>query len=155
MTAALHPTVKDLRLWRRLVKQARIMAANPEGAAGDLKAAAKAARRAVAPSQDALARFGAPLIRLADAYAAMDGETRRAHVGQLGWLAEGLSPLVGGEGSGEGAELRAARRRVQVLGGGVGGGKTMRLANRLGLTLPPEDREDPRPERAPRADLDG
>lgn len=155
MTAALHPTVKDLRLWRRLVKQARIMAANPEGAAGDLKAAARAARRAVAPSQDALVRFGAPLIRLADDFAGMGGIARACRAPELSWLAEGLSPLVGAEAAGGGAEVRAPRGRVQVVSGGVGGSKTMRLANRLGLTLAPEDREDPRPERAPRADLDG
>lgn len=152
MTGPLYPGVNDLRLWRRLVKHARAMAANPGGAAGDLKAAAKAARRAVAPSHEAQARLTSPLIRLADDFAAMGGVARANRAGELSWLAEGLAPLVG-------AEARSGspghRPRLDRPAGAGRPTLTQGLTNRLGLRILPEEHDDPRPVRAPRADIDG
>lgn len=139
MTAPLNPTTTDLRKWRRLVKQARIMAATPAGAAGDLRSAAKEAFNAQAPSHDVLIRLCVPLRRLAEAFPAMDDATRRENAATLAWLAEALAPLVG--------ETAAT---AQTGTASPGAGERLRLRPPAGSMA-----DDPRPEPAPRRDIFG
>lgn len=145
---AFHMGVADVRAWRRLVKHARACAANPTGPAGDLRAAATA-RNVVCPSAEARDHICIPLRRLGGAFAAMSGVKRVDHAPELRRLADALAALVG--------ETREAPERARY-------GIPMHLApqlnsygNRLGLHLPPEPllADDPRPERAPRADIEG
>ena len=137
MSPTLHPTTRDLQLWRALCKQAWKAEANPVGAGGDLRAAAKRAEKAVAPSVEALKTFGSPLVRLGLTWAAMDDAARVANAATLRWLADGLGPLVGAErriGAVPAAKARA-HRTVGVPG------------QRLGLHVPPEPHEREAPMR--------
>lgn len=142
MSPTLHPTTRDLQLWRALCKQAWKAEANPAGAGGDLRAAAKRAEKAVAPSVEALKTFGSPLVRLGLTWAAMDDAARVANAATLRWLADGLGPLVGAErriGPVPSSRARALRT-VGVPG------------QRLGLHVPPEPHERAAP---PRRDIFG
>jgi hypothetical protein len=141
MTAPLYPTLTDLKRWRRLVRQAQLMAANPTLPVGDLASATKEARKAVAPSREAQANICSPLIRLAEAWPDMDDGTRRGNAERLMWLAVALAPLVGGR------DRPLSPRRL---------GEVARQ-NRLGLHIPPAEpmADEPRPEPAPRRDIFG
>jgi len=135
-----HPTTRDLQAWRLLCRRAREAAANPAGPGGDLKAAARVAFRAVAPSRTAQTTICAPFVRLAEAWAPMGDAARRANAATLLWLADALGPLVG---------VPEPEQRPRP--------KVERPAGlRLGLHVPIEPLiGEPRPERAPRADLEG
>lgn len=135
-----HPTTRDLQAWRTLCKQARRMAAEPAGAAGDLRAAAASANRAVAPSAEALKYLCAPLTRLGLAYATMDTVTRQANVERLLHLAEGLEPLVG-------VEAPTITGLVRAMASGTRGEPL-----RFQPPVEPEETLTPRP---PRADIYG
>lgn len=137
MSVTLHPTTRDLQLWRALCKQAWKAEANPVGAGGDLRAAARRAEKAVAPTVEALKTFGSPLVRLGLAWAAMDDATRTANAGTLRWLADGLGPLVG-------AERRSGLmpRSTPIARGSAG-----IPGQRLGLHVPPEPHEREAPMR--------
>ena len=141
-----HPTTRHLTAWRRLVRQARLISRAPTAPMGDLLAAAKTASKAVAPSDEALTRFAAPLVRLAQAWPAMDDAARGANAERLWWLAEGLSALVGEteEGGLFGARPPAVVAAARVI-----------APERLRFQPPVEPFDDPRPARAPRADLEG
>lgn len=139
MTGPLYPTLTDLKRWRRLVRQAQLMASNPTLPVGDLASAAKEARKAVAPSHEAQMNICSPLIRLSETYPAMDDGARRENAERLRWLAVALSPLVGGR------DRPLGRRVLNVA----------ERENRLGLHVPATDPEDPRPEPAPRRDIFG
>lgn len=152
-----HPTATDLAAWRKLIRKARVMAANPTAPLGDLLAAAKAAAPRPVPSDEALTRFASPLVRLAQAWPAMDDAARKANADRLSWLAEGLGPLVGATAD-------------QVFSGPIGGGMTstpVRRAldaiaaapltgqDRLRFQALADEGEGPRPEPAPRRDIFG
>lgn len=140
MTGPLYPTLTDLKRWRRLVRQAQLMAASPTLPVGDLAAAAKDACKAVAPSRDAQLNICSPLIRLAEAWPAMDDGTKRENADRLMWLAVALSPLVGGR------ETPLTRRTLEDV----------ERQNRLRFQPPAEPMaDDPRPEPAPRRDIFG
>lgn len=145
MTASLHMTARDLADWRALVKHARAAAKAPTGAGGDLRAAARRAFRAVAPSIDVRDRIALPLRRLAEAWAGMDNATRMANAERLDWLAEALAPLVGAPTGLFAPRPRKLRREWP--------------AERLRFLPLPEDLvarvDDPRPEREPRRDIHG
>ena len=134
-----HPTARELQAWRLLCRHARRMAADPTGPAGDLRASAKAAARCVAPSEEALKFLCAPLCRLGQAFAVMHTTTRRANVGQLLHLADGLGALVG--------ETRTQRPAL-APGARLG----LRLPDEEAPTPPASDVLTPRP---PRADIHG
>lgn len=149
MTAPLHPTLSDLQRWRRLVRQAQLMGQTPTLPVGDLARAAKEARKAVAPTREALTALCSPLIRLAEAWPAMDDGTRRVNAAQMTWLAVALAPLVGMPDRPLSREALGAARRAAA--------EPAEAADRLGLHIPaPEPMaDDPRPERGPRLDIDG
>lgn len=153
MTAFLHMTARDLADWRALVKHARAAVKTPGGAGGDLRAAAKRAFRAVAPSIDVRDRIALPLRRLAEAWAGMDDATRAANRDTLGWLAEALAPLVGSP------EPAPAPVRPAPVGRRPVDGAAGRLREPLRFVRLPEDMPglngDPRPEREPRRDIHG
>lgn len=141
MTGPLYPTLTDLKRWRRLTRQAQLMASRPTLPVGDLSSAAKGAREAVAPSREAQMNICSPLIRLAEAWPGMDDAAKRETADRLMWLAVALAPLVGG---------RSTPLKRTALG-------VVERENRLGLHVPaPEPMiGDPRPEPAPRRDLEG
>lgn len=110
MTRPLNPTAADFRKWRRLIKEARRIAAQPRGAAGDLRAAAAAARRAVGPTHELLTATCSPLIRLAEAYPALSDDCLDKAAETLGRLAGELAPHVNApEGASPAQMVRAAR----------------------------------------------
>lgn len=141
-----HPTATDLAAWRKLVRKARVMAANPTAPLGDLLAAAKAAAPRPVPSDEALTRFASPLVRLAQAWPAMDDATRKANAERLSWLAEGLAPLVGAtEGGGLFSQTSLDAIAAPPLTG----------QDRLRFEALADDGDGPRPEPAPRRDIFG
>ncbi len=91
----------DARKWRRLVRETRRVAADPYGNGGDLIAAAKTARRAVAPDSVTQADVASPLIRLAETYGDLSTACRAKAAETMGGLADRLALIVG--------EPRAAR----------------------------------------------
>lgn len=87
-------TVRDVQAWRRLVKHARACAADPTGPAGDLRAAATA-RNVVCPSAEARDHVCIPLRRLGAGFAALNGARRAEAAPELRRLADALAALVG------------------------------------------------------------
>lgn len=146
MTEAFDMRLSDLQAWRRLVRRARACAADPATSAGDLKEAVKATARAVCPSAEARSAITMPLRRLAGEWPAMNRATRAANADKLLWLAGALAPLVGMED--EAAPGHRALKAIRP--------PALRAQDRLRLQAPLEPMaDDPRPERAPRADLEG
>lgn len=97
----------DARKWRRLVKEARRVAADPFCHAGDLIAAAKTARRAVAPDSETLAEVASPLIRLAETYGDLSTACRVKAAETMGALGDRLALIVG--------EPRAVAKTIPAL----------------------------------------
>jgi len=94
MTRTYSPTAADFRKWRRLVKQALVVAAQPRGPAGDLRAAAATARRAQAPDSDLHLKVCSPLLRLAEAWPTLSDACLDTSAETLRRLAETLAPHV-------------------------------------------------------------
>jgi hypothetical protein len=151
VTGPLYPTLTDLKRWRRLVRQAQLMASNPTLPVGDLASAAKEARRAVAPSHEAQLNICSPLIRLAEAYPAMDDGARRENADRLMWLAVALAPLVGGR------DRPLSQSTLKQLAQENRGVAAYGAQRTLGLHVPAPEAMigDPRPEPAPRRDIEG
>ncbi len=145
-----HPTTADLKCWRTLCCKAWQAVIGRAGSAADLARAANRAGKAVAPSPEALTNLCVPLIRLAREWPRMDAATQRANRDRLKFLADGLGPLVGCDN----IYMHRKAREAETPGWSP---VNQRPGNRLGLHIPPDPllADDPRPERAPRADIDG
>lgn len=85
----------DARKWRRLIREARRTAADPYGNAGELIAAARTARRAVAPDTPTQLHVTSPLIRHAEAFGDLSTACRAAAAETMKGLADRLAVIVG------------------------------------------------------------
>lgn len=90
---ALAPTSEDLRRWKRLVRVARGLVDRPTAAAGDLRQAARDARRSVAPHWNAFDACCA-LVRLGQKWCDMNNAQRREKAAELGKLADQVEAAV-------------------------------------------------------------